>query len=213
MVPVGDKEIMKFVVARNTTLTEEDIDRLVEEARSTQVKYRDDYLKVQPNRIILMAIQIISLIITLAAVIVGPLVTYKVTKRNLEFQFRTLIQEKWIDKLEEDVTKYLTQVVEWIEKYRAIIDGSSKIEEPEREIDRMLATLNSSIIKLQLHLNTNKPFQKEILSNVSNMKAIINSKSFEDESINSLKNSHEEIITNMKAILQEERSKITKIFK
>ena len=34
-----------------------------------------------------MTIQILSLIIALLAVIVGPIITYRITKKNLEFQF------------------------------------------------------------------------------------------------------------------------------
>lgn len=160
-----------------------------------------------------MTIQILSLIIALLAVIIGPIVTYKVTKKNLEFQFRSLIQEKWVDKLEVSAIGFLTSSNEWIEKYRGIQDGSSKTKEPEREIDRMLDTINSYIIKLQLYLNTKKPLQNEILSNVIKMKAIINSKKFDEKSIAELKESYENIIENLKSILQEERSKITKIFK
>ena len=47
-----------------------------------------------------MTVQILSLMIAMLAVIVGPVVTYRITKKNLEFQFRTLIQENWINKLE-----------------------------------------------------------------------------------------------------------------
>ncbi len=54
-----------------------------------------------------MAVQIISLVIALLAVIVGPIITYRITKKNLEFQFRSMTQGGWIDKLEATSLSFL----------------------------------------------------------------------------------------------------------
>lgn len=160
-----------------------------------------------------MTIQIISLVIALFAVIVGPIISYRIAKRNLEFQFRLSVPIKWLDKLEEAAHLFLYSSLEWIEKYPALQDGSSKVEFPNREIDRMLDSLGSSIIKLQLLLDTKKPLQQEILNNVITIKDIINKKTFDGGSISKLRTAHEIIVEKVKTVLQEERSKITKVFR
>jgi len=96
-----------------------------------------------------MTIQIITLIITLIAVIVGPIVTYRITKKNLEFKYLSMTQGKWIEKLEESSHSFLNSILEWIEKYPALEDGSRQSKEPNAEIDRMFDAINSSIIRLQ----------------------------------------------------------------
>lgn len=164
-----------------------------------------------------MTTEIFSLTIALLAVIVGPIFTYKITKKNLEFQFRTITQEKWIDKLEEYASSYLENTVRWIEKYPGMIEmGKNSPQVTEQmnvQIDNMLDEINSSIIKLSIILDDQKSDQKLIIDNVIQMKAIINSKVYNTENINVLKNSHEKIIENLKSIFHDERSKITNIFR
>jgi hypothetical protein len=164
-----------------------------------------------------MEIQILSLIIAILAVIIGPFITYRITKKNLEFQFRTMTQEKWIDKLETKVGNYLNITIKWIEKYPDLIERGQKepvqIKEINQEIDLMLDTINASVIKLDLILDSKSPHQKLIIDNVIKMKVIVNNKVFDKDSINELRKSHAIIIENAKAIFQEERSKIAKIFR
>ena len=77
----------------------------------------------------------------------------------------------------------------------------------------MFDSINASIINIQLLLDSKKPLQNEILANVIKMKDIINKQLFDEVSINELRASHEIIIEKVKTILQNERNKITKIFK
>ena len=163
-----------------------------------------------------MEIQIISLIIALLAVIIGPFITYRITKKNLEFQFLTMTQEKWIDKLEETVFNYLNNTVQWIEKYPALVERGK--QEPDsrkvinQEIDTMLNAINASIIKLDILLDTRILDQKIIIDNISKMKAIVNSKVYDKNNIALLIESHSNIVDRAKAIFQEERRRISKIF-
>lgn len=164
-----------------------------------------------------MEIQIITLVIALAAVIVGPFVTYRITKKNLEFQFRTIIHEKWIDKLESEISNYLFTIVQWVERYPSLVEQrqkeGSRINEINKEIDQMLDEINISIIKLDLILDKNNASQKIILGNVGEMKKIINSKVYDKDSKAMLMLLYDIIVEKAKTIFQDERHKTSKIFK
>lgn len=164
-----------------------------------------------------MEIQIISLIIAFAAVIIGPLVTYRITKKNLEFQFRTMTQEKWIEKLESEVGNYLFSIVQWIEKYPGLVERGRKEmnqkNEINVEIDRMLDTINISTIKLDLILDLNDANQKVIVENVIKMKQIVNGKIYDKNSKADLMKSYTIIVEMSKTIFQNERKEIVKIYK
>jgi len=160
-----------------------------------------------------MEVQIISLIIALLAVIVGPFAVNWQNKKNHEFQFRTLVQERWVEKLEKDAYAFLNSILEWIEKYRGIMDGSANVDNPNKEIDRMFNAVNSSFIKLNLLLDSSKPAQIDILVNMIRIKDIVNKKLFDEESILMLRESYDIIVDRVKTVLQIERSKMTKIFK
>ncbi|MBK9097513.1 MAG: hypothetical protein IPM14_05165 [bacterium] len=161
-----------------------------------------------------MAVQIISLIIALLAVIAGPIITYIVTKKNLESQFRLTVPIKWLEKLEEAAHSYLFASLEWIEKYRGVTDSKFyQKEDATKEINRMFDAINSAFIKLQLQLDEKKSIQKEILNNAVLIKDIINEKLFDEASLNKLRTAHDAIIEKVKIILQGERSKITKVFR
>lgn len=163
-----------------------------------------------------MEIQIISLIIALAAVIVAPLVTYRITKKNLEFQFRTHTQEKWIDKLETEIVNYLFAITQWVEKYPGLSEGQKnkdRITEIKLDIDKMLDAINTSIIKLDLLLDNNKSEQKTIISSVEEMKKIVNSKVYDNDSKAKLMLLYEIIVKYSKTIIKDERKKIINIFR
>lgn len=160
-----------------------------------------------------MAIQIISLLIALLAVIVGPIITYRVTRKNLEFQFRTMIKEHWVNKLEDTAHIFLESTSEWINKYPGIQDGSWQVINPNQEIYRMLDSIHSSIIKMELLLDVNKKEQSMILEKMAVMSSIIHSKVYDDNSIEILRNNHGEIIESLQIIFHSERTKIAKIFR
>lgn len=160
-----------------------------------------------------MKIQLISLLIAFAAVIVGPIVTYFISKNNLEFQFRTIIKEKWVDRLGEASHLFLTSVLEWIEKYRGIVDGSAKVENPHREIDRMFDNINSSIVKLQLLLDKGKEDQNDILDLIDKMKLIVNEKLFDDKTISELRTLHQEMVDKLNSLFHQERTKMADTFR
>lgn len=160
-----------------------------------------------------MTIQIISLIIALLAVIVGPIITNRRTKKNLEFQFGTMIKEHWVNKLEDAAHMFLNSTSEWMNKYPVIRDGSWHVQDPNQEIDRMLDTIHSSIIKMELLLDINIKKQSVILKKVAIMSDIIHSKVYDDNSINTLRKNHDEIIDSLQNIFHKERTKIAATFK
>ena len=160
-----------------------------------------------------MTIQVLSLVIALLAVIVGPIITYRITKKNLEFQFRTMIKEHWVNKLEDAAHMFLNSTSEWMNKYPVIKDGSWHLKDPNQEIDRMLDTIHSSIIKMELLLDINKKDQAIILDKVAVMSAIIHSKVYDDNSINTLRKNHNEMIDSLQIIFHRERTKIADIFR
>ena len=164
-----------------------------------------------------MTIQIISLLIALLAVIIGPYISNRSNKKNLEFQFRTKIKEQWVNKLEEAAVSYLNFTMEWIERYRALCDkvksDPSTSNFVNNEIDRLLNGINSSFIMLQLHLRSEKPEQRVILDKATEMKEIVNKKSFNEEAISNLRECHENIISNLQNIFHKERSKMAETFR
>ncbi|MBS3944384.1 MAG: hypothetical protein KGZ42_02725 [Melioribacter sp.] len=164
-----------------------------------------------------MEIQIISLIIAFVAVIVGPIVTYRITKKNLEFQFRTITQEKWIDKLESEISNYLFAITHWVEKYPGLAErvqhDNSRINEINLEIDKMLDVIIMSIIRLDLILDRSHSVQKRIMVNVEEMKKIVNNKIFDNNSKAHLMLLYEIIVDSTKEILKEEKKKTQKIFR
>jgi len=165
-----------------------------------------------------MEIQIITLIIAFAAVIVGPFISYRIAKKNLAFQFRTLTREKWINILEAEIVNYLFSINQWVEKYPSLVEkgrmgiSEFQINEVNQEINRMQDAITSSIIKLDLILDKSVFPQKVIMNNIVEMKKIINSKIYDKESKARLMLLYEIIVENSKIIFQEERKKTEKIF-
>ncbi len=159
-----------------------------------------------------MTAQILTAIAAILAVVIGPWISYRVAKKNLEFNYRSVVNSTWLDKLDKSVHLFLFSTLEWIEKYPGIQDGSSQLLEPNREIDRMFDSINSAIIKLQLLLDKTDADQNEILDTVKEMKQIINEKRFDAESINNLKEKHELITNKVGGLFKKERKKIKKIF-
>ena len=127
-----------------------------------------------------MTIQILSLVVALLAVIISPFVAYRIAKKNLEFQFRTMIKEQWVNKLEDSAHMFLNTTSEWINKYPVIKDGSWHVQDANQVIDRMLDTIHSSIIKMELLLDINKKDQSVILDKIAVMSNIIHSKVYDD---------------------------------
>jgi hypothetical protein len=159
-----------------------------------------------------MTAQILTAVAAILAIIVGPWISYRVAKKNLEFNYRSMVNSTWLDKLDKSVHLFLYSTLEWIEKYPAIKDGSSQLPEPNREIDRMFDSINSAIIKLQLLLDPTDTDQNQILENVIEIKKIINEKRFDEESINDLREKHELITNNIGRLFKKERTVIKKIF-
>lgn len=164
-----------------------------------------------------MAIQIISLLIALLAVIVGPIITYRITKNNLEFQFRSMIQSNWLTKLEDAILTFLNNSEQWIGKYPHLVESAkedpTKIDENNQEIDKLFDAISASIIKLQLHLDSSKNDQRSIMDCVIQIKEIINSRAFDQPSIDDIRNLHDTIIEKSKKIFKEERQKLTGTFR
>lgn len=160
-----------------------------------------------------MAIEIFSLLIALMAVIVGPMISYRVTKKNLEFQFRSIIKEHWVNKLEDVAHSFLFSTSEWADKYPRIKNGLFKVDNPNLEIERMNDSIRTSIVKLELLLDIKKTDQSILLDNVANMVAIIDSRNFDDGSISKLREYNNNIIDTLQKIFHQERSKMADTFR
>ena len=160
-----------------------------------------------------MIFQILLLIIAILAVIVCPIITYRITRKNLKFQFRTLIQENWLTKLEDAAHSFLNSSSEWISKFPALQDGTTGVNEVNKEIYRMLDRINSSIIKLEFLLNIEQYDQAFILENVASITTIIHSRVYDEISLSKLRKNHADIISVLQKIFHQERSKITIIFR
>jgi hypothetical protein len=160
-----------------------------------------------------MTIQILSLIIALLAVVIGPIITYRITRKNLEFQFRSIIKEHWVNKLEDVGHSFLFSTSEWTDKYPRIKNGLIKVENSDKEIERMNDSIRTSIVKLELLLDIKKIDQSFLLDNVAIMADIINSRKFDEESISVLREKHNNIIDTLQKIFHQERSKMADIFR
>lgn len=164
-----------------------------------------------------MAIEIFSLIVALLAVIVGPMITYRITKKNLEFQFRTKTQENWIVKLDVAAVDFLNSSHQMFEKYPTLMErfyNDPKIKtEVNNQIDAMIDSMNLAMIRFQLLLDDSQPLQKAIIEETMKMKKILLKQDLNAEKVETLGESHEKIIKNFKAVLHNERSKITKLYR
>ncbi len=160
-----------------------------------------------------MIIQILSLIIALLAVIIGPILTYRITRKNLEFQFRSIIKEHWVNKLEDVAHSFLFSTSEWTDKYPRIKNGLIKVDNPDQEIERMNDSIRTSVVKFELLLDIKKTDQSILLDNVVIMTDIIHSRKFDDESISLLREKNNNIIDTLQKIFHQERSKMANTFR
>lgn len=104
-------------------------------------------------------ISFLALIVSLVAVIVGPLITLKVAKR----QVISPIRQKWIDELRELISEYLSEC----EKILVLgNDGILNNEEMDEKIYARLLYLGK---KLELMLNPNEKKHIELLAIINNI--------------------------------------------
>ena len=162
-------------------------------------------------------VEILSLSIAFLAVIISPIISYKIAKKNLEFQFRSMTQEKWIDKLEQTAIQFLDNNVKWIEKYQGFMkrhnEGTLSTNDVNNEIDKMLDSINVSIVKFSILLDDTKNEQKEITESAFVMKKLLLKKEINQDVLDSLRSNHEKIVSNLKVIFQSERKKIARLFR
>ncbi|MEJ1371037.1 MAG: hypothetical protein RPU61_07060 [Candidatus Sedimenticola sp. (ex Thyasira tokunagai)] len=98
-------------------------------------------------------ISFLAMLVSLTAVIVGPIVTFKVAKR----QIVSPIRQKWIDELRELISEYLSEC----EKLLVLgEDGILNKEETDEKIFTRLLYLEQ---KLKLMLNPNEERHIELL--------------------------------------------------
>ena len=161
-----------------------------------------------------MNTEILSLVVAALAVLISPIVTYRVNKKNLEFKFRTMLQESWIEKLESAAHDFLNASSKFIGKYKSnnykVAYGSN---ERIKEIDQLLDDINSSFIKLDLHLDENKNYQKEIHSSASKLLELFWLKDKYEENHSEITKCYDEVVKNMKLIISDERKKISRTFR
>lgn len=104
-------------------------------------------------------ISFLALLVALVAVIVGPVVTLKVAKR----QIVSPIRQKWIDDLRELISEYLSEC----EKLMVLgDDGLLNKEETDEKIFARLLYLEQ---KLKLMLNPNEGKHNELLTIVEEL--------------------------------------------
>ncbi len=98
-------------------------------------------------------ISFLAMLVSLTAVIVGPIVTFKVAKR----QIVSPIRQKWIDELRELISEYLSEC----EKLLVLgEDGILNKEETNEEVFTRLLYIEQ---KLKLMLNPNEKRHIELL--------------------------------------------------
>lgn len=98
-------------------------------------------------------ISLLAMLVSLAAVIVGPIVTFKVAKR----QIVSPIRQKWIDELRELISEFLSECEKLLVLGR---DGILNQEEVDEKIFARLLYLER---KLELMLNPNEGKHNELL--------------------------------------------------
>lgn len=98
-------------------------------------------------------VSIVAVMVSLVAVIVGPIVSFKVAKR----QIVSPIRQKWIDELREIISEYLSESKNLIVLGE---DGMLNKEVMKEDIFKKLLYLQQ---KLNLMLNPNEPKHIELL--------------------------------------------------
>ena len=91
-------------------------------------------------------ISILAMLISLLAVIIGPIVTFKIAKR----QIISPIRQKWIDELRELMSEYLSEC------YRLLIVGEDGILAKEETDEVILKKMLHLEQKINLILNPNE---------------------------------------------------------
>jgi hypothetical protein len=99
------------------------------------------------------------MLISLAAVIIGPIVTFKVAKR----QIVSPIRQKWIDELREIISEYLSECE------KLLVLGKDGILNAEDTDERILTRLLYLEQKLRLMLNPNEVMHVDLLGVVKTL--------------------------------------------
>lgn len=95
-----------------------------------------------------------AVVVSLVAVIIGPIVTFKIAKR----QIVSPIRQKWIDELRDLISEYLSECEQLIILGE---DGILAKGKPEQTVFKRLLYLQQ---KLRLMLNLNEATHIELLS-------------------------------------------------
>lgn len=104
-------------------------------------------------------ISFLAMLVSLAAVIVGPIVTLKVAKR----QIVSPIRQKWIDELRELISEYLSECE------KLLVLGKDGILNKEETDERIFTRLLYLEQKLKLMLNPNEERHIELLEIVNEL--------------------------------------------
>ena len=98
-------------------------------------------------------ISFLAMLVSLAAVIIGPIVTFKVAKR----QIISPIRQKWIDELRELISEYLSECE------KLLVLGEDGILNKEEADEKTFTRLLYLEQKLKLMLNPNEERHIELL--------------------------------------------------
>ncbi len=104
-------------------------------------------------------ISFLALLVSLVAVIVGPLVTLKVAKS----QIVSPIRQKWIDELRELISEYLSECK------RLLVLGEDGLLNKEKTDEKVFARLLYLEQKLKLMLNPNEERHIELLEIINEL--------------------------------------------
>jgi len=104
-------------------------------------------------------ITLLSVLVSLAAVVIGPFVTLKISKR----QIVSPIRQKWIDELREVVSEYLSECEKLLVLGK---DGMLNTEAIDEQLFTRLLYLEQ---KLKLMLNPQENDHNELLEIIQNL--------------------------------------------
>lgn len=104
-------------------------------------------------------VSFLAMLVSLAAVVIGPIVTFKVAKR----QIVSPIRQKWIDELRELISEYLSECERLIALGE---DGILNKEDTDKSTFKRLLYLQQ---KLKLMLNPNELKHTELLGLVESI--------------------------------------------
>jgi hypothetical protein len=171
---------------------------------STSVSNTGDTLKVflLPANSEGLYLQILALIATILAVIVGPLISLYISQKQIRATVRSTNRQQWIHILRDQLSEFASQLMGLILN----LDRDTSAPKDEKVFSEKTERLIFLQTKIDLLLNPEKPDQKEIIDLVDNarMAAI-------GRELARLEAFHEEIVSKSQALFKLTWERIKKL--